>query len=85
MGYEIVDKDEVPKRSNRGGPTELSLLLETGAVVFAEGRQYRTMQNPGSYLAKRGYRIFHTLAERNGVHGAYIWAEKRDDTNGKDT
>jgi hypothetical protein len=84
MNFEEITGDEraavLARPKGRGGsgrPKPLSLALASGAMVFVAATK-----NPvnnwarGTYLY--GYRVHQRAAERDGVRGFYLWAEKPD-------
>jgi hypothetical protein len=76
--FEVVPAEERP---THGGVAPISIALERGDTVFipgATGNSYAVagLRNKSSYLRKRGYVVVTRQGERNGVKGAYVWAER---------
>jgi hypothetical protein len=84
--FEVVPTEERPVRF---GPAPISLALERGDTVFIPGATANSyavaaLRNKRSYLRQRGYVVVARQGQRNGVKGAYVWAE-RNAANGHES
>jgi hypothetical protein len=74
--FEIVPAADRPEMPHSGAtPSALSLALEAGETVFSVDANLG-LRNKESYLSVRGFRLHQLKAERNGVKGFYLWADK---------
>ena len=72
--FEVVDQNEWPG-AKTNAPSEMSLRLEKGEVLFVPSTDRRVVfNNQTSYLALRGWKVESRTGERNGVRGVFYRA-----------
>lgn len=77
--FVVVPDEERPPRGSGRAPSELSLIFATGKTIFVPymaASMTGGLRSKRAYLTVRGFKVFSRKAERDGVTGVYLWAER---------
>jgi hypothetical protein len=74
--FDVIKGDEATAiKAETVGRGSLTAALIRGDVLWFPGRSSNQVASKGSPAKARGYRVRTRTAKRDGVNGAYLWAE----------